>query len=320
MSEPNSPESTLDITVAIPAYNGAKRIPLVLDRLKRQIKTEGLHWEVLVVDNNSQDNTAEVIKQCQTQWSDEVSLRYCFEPRQGAAFARQKAVKEAKGELIGFLDDDNLPEENWLSEAVGFSHRYPHAGAFSGRIYGCYEVSPPEGFEKIKAFLAIRDHGSEVISFEADKLRLPPAASLVVRKQAWLECVPTQPALTGKLPGLFIQGDDYEPLLYIYKGNWEILYNPDLKTSHQIPPQRFEEKYLLTLARGCGLSTSQLSLITAVSWQKPIIVARIFLGSLRRILFHFIRSRSRLNQDLAANFEFEFALGSLLSPFYIRRW
>jgi hypothetical protein len=203
---------------------------------------------------------------------------------------------------------------------VSFSHKHPEAGAFSGRIYGCYETPPPEGFEKIKAFLAIRDHGPEVTSFEANKLRLPPAASLVVRKQVWLECVPNQPALTGKLPGLFIQGDDYEPLLYIYKANWKILYNPDLKTSHQIPSQRFERKYLLTLARGCGLATCQLSLITAVNWRKPIIVSRIFLGSLRRVLSQIIKTRGNTQKDLPAAFEFEFALGSLLSPFYIRRW
>lgn len=320
MLEPDDTEQAFDITVAIPTYNGAKRITRVLEHLKAQVKTDNLRWEVLVVDNNSQDNISEVIQQYQSQWLPQIPLRYCFEPRQGAAFARQKAIKEARGELVGFLDDDNLPEQNWLSESVNFSYKHPEAGAFSGRIYGCYETPPPEGFEKIKAFLAIRDHGSKVISFEANKLRLPPAASLVVRKQAWIECVPNQPALTGKLPGLFIQGDDYEPLLYIYKANWKILYNPELKTSHQIPPQRFERKYLLTLARGCGLSTCQLSLITVSAWQKPAIVTRIFLGSLRRVLSHTIKARGRIQKDLPTAFEFEFALGSLLSPFYIRRW
>jgi glycosyltransferase involved in cell wall biosynthesis len=315
MSEPNSPESTLDITVAIPAYNGAKRIPLVLDRLKKQIKTEDLRWEVIVVDNNSQDNTAEVIKQCQTQWPDEVSLRYCFEPRQGAAFARQTAVKEAKGELVGFLDDDNLPEENWLSEAVDFSHRHPHAGAFSGRIYGCYEVSPPEGFEKIKAFLAIRDHGSQVILFEPENLKLPPAASLIVRKNTWLNHVPEQPVLTGKIPGLFIQGDDYEPLIYMYKASWQIVYNPELKTYHQIPKERFNKSYLLTLARGCGLATYHLKCIKSSPQESAIIFMRILVGNLRRIIVHYFKYRHRIKNELEIGMFWEFYWGSFLSPF-----
>ncbi|WP_008318721.1 hormogonium polysaccharide biosynthesis glycosyltransferase HpsE [Leptolyngbya sp. PCC 6406] len=320
MPETEGIPSPLDITVAIPTYNGAQRLPQVLERLQAQVNTEGLRWEVLVIDNNSQDNTAEVVRQLQTQWPSAFPLRYIFEPRQGAAFARQAAMQAITSELVGFLDDDNLPEVNWVAEAVDFSRRHPKAGAFSGRIEGCYETTPPEGFEQVKAFLAIRDHGSKVIAFEPDKLQLPPAASLLIRRQAWVDCVPAQPALTGKLPGLFIQGDDYEPLLYIHKGNWQILYNPALKTYHQISRQRFEKEYLMTLARGCGLATCQLALITANSWHKPLIVLRIFLGNLRRLSVHILKHKGHINIDLPTAFKFEFYLGSLLSPLYIRRW
>lgn len=48
----------IDFTVAIRTYNAEKRLPEVLDRLLVQIKTEGLGWEVLIVDNNSTDRTA----------------------------------------------------------------------------------------------------------------------------------------------------------------------------------------------------------------------------------------------------------------------
>jgi len=310
----------LDITVAIPTYNGAKRLPQLLERLQAQVNTAGLRWEVLIVDNNSQDNTAEVIQHYQALGSLGVPLRSAFEPRQGAAFARQTAIQAARGEWVGFLDDDNLPEVNWVAEAVDFGRRHRQVGAFGGRIEGCYETTPPEGFEQIKAMLAIRDYGPEVISFEPKKLRLPPAASLVIRRQAWIDCVPTEPALAGKLPGVFIQGDDYEPLLYIDKGNWQILYNPALKTYHQIARQRFEREYLLTLARGCGLSTCQLALIADDSWCRPLVALRVFVGSLRRLTAHLLHSRGKANADLAAAVQLQFHLGSLLSPLYVRRW
>ncbi len=63
---------------------------------------------MIVVDNNSTDITAEIVESYQPNWPQSVPLRYAFAPKQGAAFARQRAVEKAKGEFIGFLDDDNL--------------------------------------------------------------------------------------------------------------------------------------------------------------------------------------------------------------------
>jgi glycosyltransferase involved in cell wall biosynthesis len=303
------------ITVAIPTYNGAKRLPLVLDRLKTQVVPAGLRWEVLIVDNNSQDNTAAVVQQYQRNWLPEVPLRYCFEPRQGAAFARIKAVQAATGKLVGFLDDDNFPQENWVAEAVDFSDRFPQAGAFSGRILGSYEVPPPAGFENIQHFLAIRDHGSKVTSFKAEHLRLPPAASLVVRRQAWLDSVPLEPTLTGKLPHLFIQGEDYEPLIYLSKKGWQILYDPDLVTHHQIPKQRFEKDYLLMLGKGCGLATYKLRSLGATPQEALNLWVRTLGANLRNLILHWLKYRQRIHQELDAGVFWAFYWGSFLSPF-----
>ncbi len=309
----------LDLTVAIPTYNGAKRLPILLERLCQQVNPDQVAWEILVVDNNSSDNTAEVIQHCQANWSHPFPLRYTFEPQQGAAFARIRAVKEANAELVGFLDDDNLPDANWVTTAVQFAAAYPQAGAFSGMIHGEYEVPPPDGFEKIKAYLAIRNHGATPCQFAPDKLQLPPAASLVVRRSPWLEHIPAQPTLTGKTPGRFIQGDDYEPLLRLAKAGWEIWYTPSLQTYHQIPRQRFEREYLLTLAKGCGLATCQLRLLTASPQEKPVLILRTLLGNLRRIITHQWKYRKQLNKDLAVDFEMAYFWGSLLSPFYLTK-
>ncbi|NES80083.1 MAG: glycosyltransferase family 2 protein, partial [Moorea sp. SIO2B7] len=243
----------LDFTVAIPTYNGVNRLPQVLEKLCSQTEIENISWEIIIVDNNSKDDTEKVIKDYQSRWNFSFPLRYFFEAKQGAAFARLKAVREAEGELIGFLDDDNLPDYNWIFAAYEFAQTHPKAGAFSGQIHGDFEVEPPENFEKIQQFLAIREHGSEPRLFNPDNLQLPPAAALVIRQKAWNKSVPLRPNLTGKLPGLMIQGDDYEPLLYIHKAGWEIWYNPAMHTYHQIPKWRLEREYLISIARGCGL-------------------------------------------------------------------
>lgn len=59
----------LDFTVAIPTYNGANRLPLVLEKLRSQINTENISWEVIIVDNNSSDNTSKIVQDYQSRFS-----------------------------------------------------------------------------------------------------------------------------------------------------------------------------------------------------------------------------------------------------------
>lgn len=305
----------MDFTVAIPTYNGGARLPKLLEKLRQVSLSTSLTWEILIVDNNSRDDTAKLIEEYQSHWSCSVPLRYCFEPEQGAAFARQRAIREARGKLVGFLDDDVLPTSDWITTAYSFCQAYPQAGAVSGIIHGDFEIKPPANFEKIQGFLAIREHGSKAQLFDPDNLRLPPGAALVVRKQAWCESVPPRPTLTGKLPGQMIQGDDYEPLLYLHKAGWQIWYNPAMETYHQIPHWRLERDYLLSLSHGCGLATYQLRMINAKNREKPLILIRTVLGNLRRIILHWLKYRGQIKTNLIAAFELEFFRGSLLSPF-----
>lgn len=69
----------LDFTVAIPTYNGASRLAAVLERLRSQVIPAELSWEILVVDNNSSDDTATVVKDYIEGGKINVPLRYCFE-------------------------------------------------------------------------------------------------------------------------------------------------------------------------------------------------------------------------------------------------
>jgi glycosyltransferase involved in cell wall biosynthesis len=310
----------LDFTIAIPTYNGAKRLPKVLDLLLNQTGVENLYWEVIIIDNNSKDETIEVINYYQQIYNKNFPLRYFQEKQQGIAFARMRALNEAKGEFIAFIDDDNLPASDWVFQSYSFGKKHPQAGAWSGQIHGDFEINPPEDFTRIQAFLAIREHGSQEYLFDAENLRLPPGAALVVRKQAWCESVPEELVFKGRLNNLMVGGDDTEALLYLHKEGWEIWYNPAMHIAHQIPHWRLEKEYLLILARGCGLCIFQLRLINAKNWQKPIIFVKTILGNLHRILHLIIKYRGKLTTSLILIFEINFYLASMMSPFYSLRW
>ncbi|WP_017305702.1 hormogonium polysaccharide biosynthesis glycosyltransferase HpsE [Spirulina subsalsa] len=304
------------LTVAIPTYNGAKRLPEVLDALGKQSHTEPINWDIIIIDNNSTDTTHQVIEHYQKNWLYPYPLKYYFEPNQGLAFARERAIQEAQGTYIAFLDDDNIPAPDWVSSIYEFSQNYPQAGAFSGQIHGEYEIEPPANFQQIAAFLAIREHGLEPFRFDPDNLRLPPGAGLVVQKQAWQEAVPKTPQVVGNQGTILARGDDYAPLLYLHQQGWEIWYNPQMHINHKIPAFRLERDYLLSLARACGLATCQLRMINAKNSQKPAIVLKTIIGNLRRIVKHYLQYKKQVQSDLIPAFEMEFYRASLIGVFH----
>lgn len=307
----------IDFTIAIPTYNGASRLPSLLEKLREQVATEHFSWEIIVVDNKSTDNIKQVVCDYQTDWPKSFPLRYCFESKQGLAFARQRAISEAQGTWVGFLDDDIRPAHDWVAQAYAFSQEHPKVGAYGGQIHGNFESKPPENFKRIESFLAIRERGSKPYLYKADSLSLPPGAALVVNKQAWLENVPSCLSLVGRVNGAMLSGEDYEALLHIHRSGWEIWYNPAMHVEHQIPKHRIERDYLIPLVRGCGLCVSYLRCVNAKTWQKPLIMARIFLGGVRRTFLHFLKYRGQIKTDLVAACEMEFLLSSLSSPFFV---
>lgn len=311
----------VDFTVAICTYNGEKRLPDVLDRLRSPIDTENIAWEIIVVDNNSSDRTADIVRQYQSNWNEVYPLKYCFEPEQGLAIARQRAVEEGQGTFIGFLDDDNLPKPNWLKAAYVFGQTHPQAGAYGSRIYGEFEVTPPKNFERISRFLAIGGGNKAICYTSSDykysyKKVLPPGAGIVVRKQAWLESVPKRLLLQGRVSGLQLPGDDLEAFLYLRQSGWEIWYNPDMEIDHKIPKQRLEKEYLLNLMRGIGLSRYRTRMLGFKSWRGFLVLPLYMVNDLRKILLHFIKYQKFYQTDVVYAVEMQLLLNSLFSPFY----
>ncbi|MBT9313964.1 hormogonium polysaccharide biosynthesis glycosyltransferase HpsE [Leptothoe spongobia] len=307
----------IDFTVAIPTYNGSKRLPQLLEKLRSQTGTEHFSWAILVVDNNSTDNTKDVIRLAQAHWpKDSPALDYVFESKQGAAFARITAMERAESEWVSFLDDDVLPAADWLAQAYAFAQEHPDAGAYGGQIHANFEVEPPPNFSRIQSFLAIRERGPTPHRYDPNNLVLPPSAAWVISKRAWQDNVPLHPKLGGRTQDSMVQGDDYAPLLYMHRTNWEIWYNPDMHVFHQIPKSRLDRTYLTTLSRGCGLCICQLRMINAQIWQKPFLFTKLLLSNLRRVILHWIKYRHLIQTDLVAACEMEFFVGSFVSPFY----
>lgn len=309
----------IDLTIAIPTYNGEKRLPELLDRLLIccQDSQQQFSWEILVIDNNSTDNTAKVVQKYQANWPEQYPLKYYVELQQGAAFARHRAFMEASGTLIGFLDDDNIPATDWVKAAYEFAQKYPKAGAYGSQIQGVFEAKPPENFQRIAPFLAITQRGSEPLLYEPKKKVLPPSAGLIVRKQAWLASVPSKLILTGRTTKSMVTSEDLEMLSYIQAKGWEIWYNPAMQIEHKIPRWRLEREYLIPFFRGIGLSRYVTRMLSVKPWQRPIATIAYMTNDLRKIALHLLKHNFRVQSDLITACEMELYVSSLVSPFYL---
>lgn len=310
----NSLNNILDFTVVIVTYNGEMRLPDVFDHLKEQTNTEEIDWEILVVDNNSIDRTKEVINNFKS--FSPVPLKYVFEPQQGAGYARQKAIQEANANLIGFLDDDNLPTKNWVNSAYQFAQTHPNAGAYGSQIHGDYEIEPPVNFERIKAFLAITERGNKPLLYDPKSRFLPPSAGLVVRREAWLQTVPNYCILTGRVQDNMLTSEDLEALSYLQQSAWQIWYNPQMEVFHKIPQNRLTKTYLIKHLGGIGLSRYITRTVGILPIFIPLVVIAYWVNDLRKLMIHIVKYGLFLGDDIVGAAERELILRSLLSPFY----
>ncbi|MEC4893995.1 MAG: hormogonium polysaccharide biosynthesis glycosyltransferase HpsE [Oscillatoria sp. PMC 1051.18] len=309
----------IDLTVAIPTYNGAKRLPLVLEKLHEQVDTENIAWEIIIVDNNSTDETAQIVRDYQANWQKPFPLKYCLETEQGAAFARKKAIQEAQGNLIGFLDDDTLPAPNWVAAAYKFAREHPQAGAYGSQVHGDYEVEPPANFDRIASFFAITERGDKPHLYEPSLKMLPPSAGLVVRKQAWCENVPEQPFLSGRSGKSILNSEDLEVVMYIQNAGWEVWYNSQMEIYHQIKRDRLTREYLLYLMRSTGLARHHIRMLRLKPWQRPLFFPLGLAKDLQKAIAYFLKNRNLLEKDVVAACEMEFLRSSVISPFYLWR-
>ena len=102
----------MDISVIVCAYNRCESLAKTLDSIAKSILPGNTAWEVLVVDNNSTDQTAEVIKDFCCRYP--LHFRYLFEPTQGKSYALNAGILESRGAILAFTDDDITVESTWF--------------------------------------------------------------------------------------------------------------------------------------------------------------------------------------------------------------
>jgi glycosyltransferase involved in cell wall biosynthesis len=101
------------ISVIVCTYNRARRLEQTLKSLQEMAVPVGLPWELIIVDNNSSDNSKEIIDDFINK--SDLNVRYVIERYQGLSHARNTGILEASGNIIAFTDDDCIVDRHWIT-------------------------------------------------------------------------------------------------------------------------------------------------------------------------------------------------------------
>ena len=163
----------MKITVILCTYNRCEGLAKALDSAAALRLPELVEWEVLVVDNNSRDRTREVVEAFSRRYGER--FRYLFEPQQGKSHALNAGIREARGDILAFTDDDVTLEPTWLENLTAHLHENDWVGA-GGRVLPDRTIPVPRWLslkeEYARAPLALFDFGHE-----AGQLAEPPSAT-----------------------------------------------------------------------------------------------------------------------------------------------
>jgi glycosyltransferase involved in cell wall biosynthesis len=228
----------------------------VLDGLRNQ--TLPLHkWELLIVDNASQVPLA---SSCDISWHP--TARHVLERELGIAYARRRGIQEASAELIVFVDDDNVLDENYLAEAIKIGQEWPSLGAWgSGCIRGDFEVEPRES---LRSWLPVREvtaprwsnlAGIQLLG-ESPEEAIPWGAGLCVRKEIAIAycqfCDQSSFQMTTH------HGEDTEIAFVCCSRGLGVGIFPELKITHLIPEHRISEDYIVRFTEDINISNNLL--------------------------------------------------------------
>jgi glucosyl-dolichyl phosphate glucuronosyltransferase len=134
------------LSVILCTYNRAHCLPRTLESLTRQSLEPG-HYEIVIVDNASSDNTSVVIRRFEAEHTS-ADILLLSESTQGLAHARNTGCKAARGRYLAFIDDDCIASEDWLETVLAcYEQVRPTPISVGGSIFPRYDSPGPTWFK-----------------------------------------------------------------------------------------------------------------------------------------------------------------------------
>lgn len=229
-----------DVSVVIGTYNRCGMLPRALESVLGQ-ETGGIHYEVIIVDNNSTDRTRQVIESFIERGH--ANLRYIFEGRQGISYARNTGVESARAPIIAFTDDDVRVADDWVGNIKRAFDEHPEVDYVGGRVLPLWESEPPAWLTpRHWSPLALADYGDEPVYSDKENPICLVGANLAFRRDAFRKYGPFSLDLQRVRDGIGSM-EDHEYLIKVWRAGGRGLYLPELVVSAEVQAERTTKEY-----------------------------------------------------------------------------
>jgi glucosyl-dolichyl phosphate glucuronosyltransferase len=258
----------MDISVVLATYNRAASLRITLESFASLSIPPTLDWELLVVDNNSTDDTSAAVNRLIDRMG--ARVRYLFEGRQGRSAALNAGIAQAKGEIIAFTDDDIILDPNWLTE-IHAAFKDSSVSAVAGRIFPLWEHAQPKWLEMNGQQAVVNfDLGDEPQTIQI----APMGANSAFRREVFSKYGLFRLDLGVRGSKHTITCDDTEFGGRLMAAGEKIAYCPAAVIHHPVDPTRTTKKYFLTwyfyngvsLTRTGGLPTEGVFYFGVPRW------------------------------------------------------
>lgn len=244
----------MHVTVAICTWNRARLLRQSLRSLRQLRVPRDATWDLVVVDNNCSDATPQVLR----EEAPGLPLRAVREPAAGLAHARNRAVAEARGDYVAWLDDDVLVDPGWLAAYVAAFRRHPEAVVFGGSAEVVFEGTPPTWFRD--AMPVIGGIFGDLPRLEGpivpDGPRLPFGVNMALRGDVQRRF--PYDADLGRRGASLLANEDTEVIRAILAAGHSGVWVPDAAVQHVVAVERQSETYLRRWYEGYGTTTARL--------------------------------------------------------------
>jgi glycosyltransferase involved in cell wall biosynthesis len=237
----------ISASVLICTYNRARLLGETLAALQAMTAPADCFTEIVIVDNNSTDDTAAVV----AGWAQKgaIPVVYVRETKQGKSFALNRGLAHARGDVVALTDDDVLPARDWLSRIVADFRGHDVTFVF-GKVLPLWDTLPPPELltptaQVIWGPLAILDYGDRAAEYVPTRVdqRLPIGANLAFARTSLVTIGGWRTDL-GKVNNTLISGEDHEIFLRLQRyGLYAGYYDPQLTVRHHVPGTRLTRRY-----------------------------------------------------------------------------
>jgi glycosyltransferase involved in cell wall biosynthesis len=236
------------VSLIICSYNRARFIEPALKSVLDQNYDD---YEVIFVENNSPDNTLEICHNFQ-KFHPDFPLKVFTELNQGHSFARNRGIRESSGEIISFIDDDVILQNNFLKNVCEFFDTRPALKAAGGKIIPKFEAGRPIWLSSyLEPLFACMDLGNIPKRFKGRKY--PFGANMAFRASIFEQIGFFNTDLGRK--GTSLMGADEKDVFQRIKATGEeIWYMPSVSLLHIMPADRGEVDYIRRQAIAVGQS------------------------------------------------------------------